>query len=86
MRWILPFALAGLAAFGTAELEVFDFGELDQYNPKEVGCPIANSILAVSMWAFPQTSRQKFKVYWKAVDSWTTSVIRRPVKYYDRPI
>lgn len=46
MRWILPFALAGLAAFGTAEPEVFDFGELDQYNPKEVGCPIANSILA----------------------------------------
>jgi hypothetical protein len=42
MRWTLPISLAGLAAFGVAEPEVFDFGELDQYKPREVGFHLAS--------------------------------------------
>lgn len=41
MRWILTISLAVLAAFSVAEPEVFDFGDLDQYKPKQVGCRVA---------------------------------------------
>ncbi|KAF2271292.1 uncharacterized protein EI97DRAFT_287071 [Westerdykella ornata] len=35
MRWIIPFTVAGLAAVGSADPEVFDLGKLDQYMSKE---------------------------------------------------
>ena len=35
MKWVIPFALASLAAFGSAD--VLDLGELDQYNGRMVG-------------------------------------------------
>jgi hypothetical protein len=37
MKWVLPVVIVELAVFGAAEPEVFDFGDLAQYNPKQVG-------------------------------------------------
>lgn len=42
MKGTLAFVLAGLAVFGTAEVEVFDLGKLDQYKPKQVFYPFRN--------------------------------------------
>lgn len=36
MRWTIPIAVAGFAAVGSADPEVFDLGKLDQYMSPEV--------------------------------------------------
>jgi hypothetical protein len=42
MKWILPISIAGIITPSVAELNLFNFGGLHQYIPRQVGCCMEN--------------------------------------------